>query len=30
VLEGTALTPYPTTATAGKMEYILLVSEEIK
>jgi len=30
VLEGIALTPYPTTATSGKMEYILLVSEEIK
>ena len=30
VIEGIALTPYPTTATAGKMEYILLVSEEIK
>jgi hypothetical protein len=30
VLEAMALTPYPTTATVGKMEYILLVSEELK
>lgn len=28
VLKGILLTPYPTTATAGKMEYGLLVSEE--
>ena len=30
VLDGIALTPYPTTAIVGKIEYILLVSEESK